>query len=715
MKRLLRWLLRLCYRFRTENESVLAAPGPVLLIPNHTSWLDWLFVGVCLEGDWRFVVSRATAESTWLRRRVMLNRRTFPIDPDSPYAVKHMAEHLRGGGRLVLFAEGRLSCTGALMKLFDGTGFLLHKTGARVITCYLRGAYRLPRSPNPAPKKWFPTVTAHFSELLTPPRLTHVTSAQARAELTHWVRQRMIEQRFAVEMALGPANVLTAIVETARQQPRKIILEDATRKPLSYRRLLVGAALLARQWQRLLAAGEQRIGVLLPNVMAMPVTLLSLWALEKTPAVLNFSTGPATMLACARLAGLKQVITSRAFLERARLDVQPLLDAGIELIFLEEVRAAVTGPQKLAALLRLTLNPDSLTRRSRSLSPDRAAVVLFTSGSEAEPKAVELSHANLLANIRQLLSVTDIHDADRVFNCLPLFHSFGLTVGTLAPLVRGVYVFLYPTPLHYRTVPTMIYDTDCTVFLSTNTFLRGYARKAHPYDFRSVRLLFAGAEKLQETTAATWAQRFGVRILEGYGATECSPAVSLNTPLDARFGSVGRLLPGMDFRLEPLEGLPDGGRLLLRGPNVMRGYLNPDANATFKALGGWYDTGDIARVDADGFLYILDRARRFAKISGEMVSLTAIENALAGAFPQYGLRCQVAILSRPDETKGEALIAVTNEARLTLEQIRQVIRAKGFSNLCQPRQLRYLPHIPTLGTGKINHRQLAEMIATEAR
>lgn len=707
MRTFWRWFVRWAYRFRAENESVLAAPGPVLLIPNHTSWLDWLFVGVCLRGDWKFVVSRVTAESTWLRRRIMIGQRTFLIDPDSPYAVKHMAEHLRGGGRLVLFAEGRLSRTGALMKLFDGTGFLLHKTGAKVITCYLRGAYRLPRSPNPSPKKWFPTVTAHFSGLLTPPKLPPVASAQARAVLTDWVRQQMIQQRFAVEMALGPQNVLTAIVETARRQPAKIILEDATRKPLTYRRLLVGAALLARQWQKLLAAGQERVGVLLPNVMAMPVTLLSLWTLDKTPAVLNFSTGPATLLDCVRLAGLKQIITSRAFLERARLDVQPLLDAGIELIFLEDVRAAVTGRQKLAALIWPRLNA--------AAPPESAAVVLFTSGSEAEPKAVELSHANLLANIKQLAAVTDIHDADRLFNCLPLFHSFGLTVGTLAPLVRGVYVFLYPTPLHYRTVPTTIYDADSTVFLSTNTFLRGYARKAHPYDFRSVRLLFAGAEKLQETTAATWAQRFGVRILEGYGATECSPVVSLNTPVDARFGSAGRLLPDMDYRLEPVEGLPEGGRLLLRGPNIMRGYLNPDDNVAFKARAGWYDTGDIARVDADGFLYILDRVRRFAKISGEMVSLTAIENALAGAFPQYGARCQVAILSRPDEAKGEALIAVTNEARLTLEQIREVIRAIGFSNLCQPRQLRHLRHIPTLGTGKINHRQLAEMIATEAQ
>lgn len=705
MRRWVRWCLSVCYRFRAYNEAVLRAPGPVLLIPNHSSWLDWLFVGACLEGDWKFVVSRETAETTWLRRRIMLNKRTFPVDPSSPYALKRLAEHLRGGGRLVLFAEGRLSRTGALMKLYDGTGFLLHKTRARVITCYLRGAWQMRRSPSPGPKRWFPAVTAHFSDLLTPPVPAADTAAGARAALTQWARDQMVAQRFAVEMAFGPPTVPSAIAEAARRQPRKVVLEDNSRKTLTFRQLFIGAELLAQQWRGLSA---ERVGVLLPNVVAAPVVLLGLWAAGKVPALLGYSAGAGVTVACARLARLKQVITSRAFLERIRFDTGPLRDAGLELIYLEDARAAIRRRQKLGAWFRVVVGP-----RPPVGSADQTAVILFTSGSEAEPKGVELSHANLLANIRQLLAVTDIHDEDRVFNCMPLFHSFGLTIGTLGPLVRGLYLFLYPSPLHYRLAPTMLYDTDGTVFFSTNTFLRGYARKAHPYDFRSVRYLFAGAEKLQETTAALWAQRFGLRILEGYGATECSPCISVNTPLDARPGSVGRLLPGMDARLEPVEGIAEGGRLFVRGPNIMRGYLNAEANTRFQALNGWYDTGDIARMDADGFLYILDRAKRFAKISGEMVSLTAVEEALAGAFPQYGLRCQVAILSRPDETRGEALLAVTNEPRLTLDELRQVLRARGMSNLCVPRELRHLSHLPTLGTGKIDHRTLAARLIAD--
>jgi acyl-[acyl-carrier-protein]-phospholipid O-acyltransferase/long-chain-fatty-acid--[acyl-carrier-protein] ligase len=620
-----------------------------------------------------------------------------------------MAEYLQAGGRLVLFAEGRLSRTGSLMKLFDGTGFLLHKTRAKVITCYLRGVEQQRLTLHKNFKQWFPRVTAHFSDALTPPHLEHASNAQARNTLTNWLRDKMVSQQFAIEMEEGPRSVLAAVDETARLRPRFVVIEDAARQGITYRRLMVGVDLLARRWRSLLgAAPGERIGVLLPNVSATPAVLLSLWAATKVPAVLNYSTGVTTMLACVRLAGLKRIVTSRAFLERAKLDMEPFAKAGVEMIYLEDVRQSIPDPERFLALVRRTLN---LQPDTDNLQPHDTAVVLFTSGSEGLPKGVELTHGNLLANIRQCLLITDIQHEDRIFNALPLFHSFGLTIGTLLALVRGVYVFIYPSPLHYRVVPTVFYDRDCTVMIGTNTFLNGYARKAHPYDFRSLRYMFAGAEKVQEATANLWARRFGVRILEGYGATECSPCISLNTPMEAKYGSAGRLLPHVEYKLEPVEGVAEGGRLLVRGPNVMKGYLNPEANAQFKALNGWYDTGDIASVDADRYVTILGRLKRFAKVSGEMVSLTAVEDALAGAFPQFGLRCQVAVLSRPDEDKGELLIAVTNETRLHLDDIRAAIKAKGLANFCAPRQVIYVREIPKLGTGKVNHRDLAKLIS----
>lgn len=706
MKSILRFVLRLLFGFRVYNEEVLRTPGPVLLLPNHTSWIDWLFLLACTDEDWKCVVSARAARTSWLHGKIMINRRTFPIETDSPYAVKHMAEFLETGGRLVLFPEGRLSRTGTLMKLFDGTGFLLHKTGAKVITCYLRGAHRLPLSPNPNAKRLFPRVTAHFSELLAAPPAEHLSTSQARALLTDWLRDRMVQQQFNTEMRFGASNIADALVETAVESRRRIALQDVNAS-LSYRRLLVGADLLAGELCNALPRDSGRVGVLMPNVSSTPVLLLALWSLGRTPALLNYSTGPAIMAACAELAGLTEVITSRLFLERARLDVAPLARAGIRFIYLEDLRSRISAVARLRGLLRQLFVPGLPCART---APEATAVILFTSGSEGVPKGVELTHRNLLANARQMIAVTDLTDRDRLFNAMPLFHSFGLTVGTLLPLMRGMFCFIYPSPLHYRVVPTIFYDADCTIMLGTNTFLNGYARKAHPYDFRSLRYLFAAAEKLQETTAQVWAQRFGVRVLEGYGATECSPCVSVNTPLQPRHGSAGRLMPGMDFKVERMEGVAEGGRLFVRGPNVMKGYLNADANAKFLALDGWYDTGDIVRVDAEGFFFIQGRLKRFAKISGEMISLTAVEDALAGAFPRYGLRCQVAVIARPDEHKGEMLIAFSNEAKLSLEEIRAAIRTKGLPNIAVPREVKFLHEIPHLGTGKVNHRELEKLV-----
>jgi len=269
-----------------------------------------------------------------------------------------------------------------------------------------------------------------------------------------------------------------------------------------------------------------------------------------------------------------------------------------------------------------------------------------------------------------------------------------------------MFCYLFPNPLQYRVIPAVFYDRDCTVLLSTNTFLNGYARAAQPADFANLRYLICGAEKVQQATREHWAREFGVRVFEGYGATETSPVLSVNTIFESRPGAVGRLFPGMEYKLEPIEGVAEGGRLFVRGPNIMKGYLNKDANAKFKALKGWYDTGDIVTIDEDRYITIQGRAKRFAKISGEMVSLTAVEDALAGAFPDHGEDCQIAVIARPDADKGEILVAATNKDGLEMDEIRKAIQAKGLPNLAVPRKLKVLKEIPVLGTGKINHREL---------
>jgi len=557
MKPILLAIAKLLFRFRVFNSSVLNTPGPVLLVPNHVSWLDWLFLLMLLDKDWKFVVSRSVAERSWLYHR-------------------------------------------------------------KVVTCYLRGANRLKWSHHPGRREWFPRVSAHFSEALdSPVPAGNLSNASARIFLTDWLRERMVEQQLRTEMEIGPQSLTEAIIDTARKQPKKIVLEDFTLTEISSRRLLVSADLLADRFAARMDGRQERIGVLLPNTNAMPVSLLALWALGKVPAIVNYTAGPASMLRCAELAELEQVVTSRQFLEKGKIDVRSIEEAGIELIYLEDLSTEITAVRKLGGL---------------------------------------------------------------------------------------------PSPLHYRLVPTAIYDRGCTVFLSTNTFLNGYARKAHQYDFHTVRYLFAGAEKVQDSTRQVWAQRFGVRILEGYGATECAPCISVNTPMANRPGTAGRLMPGMDYRLESAPGIEEGGRLHVRGANVMIGYVNEAPDREFQALGGWYDTGDIASVSDDRFITILGRQKRFAKISGEMVSLTAVEDALAGAFPQYGLRCQTAILSQPDESKGETLVCVTNESGLGIEEVREAIRNRGLTNLCMPRSIIFSQEIPKLGSGKVNYRELEKRL-----
>lgn len=702
---LLRLILRLFYGYRAHGTEVLDTRGPVLLIPNHVSWIDWLLVGAVLEGDWKFVVSSTVAEKSFLHRWIMTGRRCFPVDTRSPYAVRTMAEFLSTGGRLVLFAEGRLSTTGSLMKLQDGSGFLISRTGAKVITCHLHGAERCPFVKHEGWTRWFPRISVHFGKVLTAPTLDEVPHHQHRALLTEWLRDRMVEQQYEVSRRLSPPRVEQALVAMAKNHPAKKALEDYRLEPLSYRRVLVGSRLLGGRLDALLR-GERRVGILLPNTNATVLGLVGLWACGRTPAMLNYSSGFATILGCCQLAGLRSIVTSAAFLEKVRLNAEHFESAGIRVVLLEDLAKAIGALEKLGTLLEQTLVPGrGLT--SAGSDSEETALVLFTSGSEGVPKGVELSHANLLSNVAQALAVIDLEDSDSFFNALPLFHSFGLTAGTLLPLLRGCPVFLHVSPLQYRLIPQIIYDRRCTVMLGTNTFLNGYARKAHAYDFNSVRYLIAGAEKVQQPTFDTWARRFGIRILEGYGATECSPVISVNTRVDPEVGTAGKLLPCIEYRLDPVEGVPEGGRLQVRGPNVMKGYLNVEAQATFAAAQGWYDTGDIVTVDRSRRVRIQGRLKRFAKISGEMISLTAVEETLAAAFPEFGPRFDSAVVAIPDADKGEKLVAFCNEPKLDLGQLRKRLREQGLPNLASPRALVYLPKLPKLGTGKPDHRALA--------
>jgi acyl-[acyl-carrier-protein]-phospholipid O-acyltransferase/long-chain-fatty-acid--[acyl-carrier-protein] ligase len=364
------------------------------------------------------------------------------------------------------------------------------------------------------------------------------------------------------------------------------------------------------------------------------------------------------------------------------------------LVYLEDLAKQISIADKVKGFC------DWVLKKQPKKTAEKTAVVLFTSGSEGTPKAVFLSHKNLQANRYQIASIIPFNATDSVFNALPMFHSFGLSVGTILPLLFGVKVFLYPSPLHYRIVPELCYDTAATVIFGTDTFFAGYGKMANPYDFFALKYAVIGGEKLKTTTADLWMKKFGVRILEGYGTTETAPVLSINSPMHFREGTVGRLLPDIKYKLQKVNGIDEGGRLFVKGDNVMQGYMTSEKAGVLQPLAdGWYDTGDIVKVDDEGYVTIEGRAKRFAKIGGEMVSLTAVEQLLDRLYPQ----CLQGILSVRDDKKGEQLVLMTNNSEADLSEIREFFKREGMSELWVPKKVLYVKDIPVLGSGKFDY------------
>ena len=417
--------------------------------------------------------------------------------------------------------------------------------------------------------------------------------------------------------------------------------------------------------------------------------------------MINFTAGTANILSACKAAEVKTVLTSRAFVEQAKLTaVVEEVGRSVKIVWLDDIRATIGLKDKLLGALRK--GSPRVARKA-----DDPAVILFTSGSEGTPKGVVLSHRNILANAAQAASRIDFHSGDKVFNVLPIFHSFGLTAGTVLPLMSGVPVYFYPSPLHYRLVPELIYGSNATIIFGTDTFLAGYARTAHPYDFRSVRYCFSGAEPVKASTRQVYMEKFGLRILEGYGVTEAAPVIALNTPMYNRSGTVGKIMPGMEYRLEPVPGVDTGGRLYIRGPNIMMGYLRAEKPGVLEPLAdGWHDTGDIVAIDDGGFVAIRGRAKRFAKIGGEMISLAAVETLADELWKGF----MSAVVAVPDARKGEKLILLTDAANATRADLLAFAKERGAVELMVPAEVRVVAKVPVLGSGKVDYVTVGKMV-----
>ena len=711
LKFLLRCLLRLLYRVEvTGMEHYQEAGDRVLIVANHTSLLDCILLYAWLPETPTFAINTRIASKITSRFSQMFVD-LFIMDPANPLSVRSMVKFLSQDKKAVIFPEGRVTTTGSLMKIYEGPGLIAEKSGAAVLPIAIDGAKFTPFSylEKQGHIVWFPRIKL---TILPPVTIEIDENIQGHERRKH---AATIMQDIMYLLTYSSFNhrttIFAAMLNAAERYGKdRLILEDIKREPVSYKQLITKAMILGRVIRKNTETDEH-VGIMMPNVIGTSVTFLAVQYAARVPAMINFTGGIQTILRSCETGKIKTIYTSRKFIENADLqELATALEEKVCLIYLEDFRDRISVIDKLAGLIRSFYPVAHYRRISKGISPDSPAVILFTSGSEGSPKGVVLSHSNILSNYAQVSCHINFTPQDLIFSCLPLFHTFGLNAGFLMPLFGGSKVFLYPTPLHYRIIPELIYELEATILFGSNTFFKGYARHAHPYDFHTLRYAVAGAEKLRDETQQTWMEKFGIRIYQGYGVTETSPVICVNTPMENKPGAVGRPVSKMTYYLQPVEGIEEGGRLFVRGPNIMLGYLLADTDGEIQAPAsdrgsGWYDTGDIARVDDDGYFYILGRVKRFAKIGGEMVSLILVEELASQTWPGFNH----AAVNLPDDRKGEKIILITDNKDALRKHFQVQIKKDKHGELYLPSKVLLAAELPVLGTGKTDYLTLTQM------
>lgn len=704
LQTMLRFIFRTLYQTHVTgmDNFYKAKKDKLVIIANHTSWLDALILAAFLPERLTFALN-SSMQQHWLIRFFIKLNKVYVVDHDQPMALRGLIDHVKDGEKIVIFPENLPTVTGALMKIYESPALIAMKAGAKILPIYLSGLQsslfsRMKYKPKyrfltPVSIRIFPAEAIQTSQ--------SANNRRERQQAGDFLYQLMTRVCYEDHKLTGTLfESLVRAVETQSSGPR---FNDIMRKPLTYRQLLMRCFVLRFALAPQLSAC-QNIGLLLPTALPTAVSFFSLQALGKTPVMLNYTQGEKSLISCCETAALKIIITSRRFIDKANLahHEQALLSSDITLIYLEDIAAHLSSSHKLLGLLCATFPRTAMRLLGRSALPTDTAVILFTSGSEGLPKGVALSHDNLHANMSQLTSVIDLNRDDIVFNTLPLFHSFGLMGGMLVPILTGIKIFMYPNPLQYRIITELIYDTNATILFGTDYTLNLYANHASSYDFYSLRYVMAGAEKLKPATFSKWTDKFGIRVLEAYGLTESSPGLCTNTPMHFKRGTVGRFFPNIEYQIKVVDGLEHGGRLWVKGPNLMQGYIKHDKpNQIHPLPKGWHDTGDIVDIDEDGFVTILDRAKRFAKIAGEMVSLTAVEKIVNDTFSQHAH----AVVAAPCPKKGEQLILFTEDTTLDKKKLLKLFKSTSTPDLWLPKVIVY-GDIPRLPTGKINYQQL---------
>lgn len=686
---------KLAYRIDDSSiKSVRKSDTPVIYVVTHQSRIDPALMLSLLPENALHILDERSAKSFWLEPWRELSR-TIAFNAEHIFVSRRLVRVLKGKGRLAVYLPENVEPDVKAFRLYRAVARIAMQANANIVPIFIGGARNLPFSLTSAEKArriWFPRLSISALEPMTVADLISRTGEKS-ITASNALFDRVAEARLAATDL--SRSMFYAMRDAAdRTGPGHPIIEDVISGQMSYRSLFTAARLLGRRFLQVTKPGET-IGVLLPNANGMVISLTGLWSAGRAAAIINYTAGPASTTAAIRTAVVRTVISSRAFIDKASLsDIIEAVEKGdAKLIWLEDIRQGATAWEKLTAALlwRFPLQKQDAAK---------PAVVLFTSGSEGTPKAVVLSHRNLLVNAMQAEARISISPADKLLNVLPMFHSFGLTGGTILPLVTGIKLFLYPSPLHYKLIPEIARKARPTVMFGTDTFLANYARTAKDGDFSSLRFIVAGAEAVKPETRRIYRERFGAEIIEGYGLTEASPVVAVNTATHGREGTVGRLLPGIRMRLEPVEGISDAGRLWLSGPNVMMGTMAAERPGELQVLSdGWHDTGDIVALDREGFVAIRGRAKRFAKIAGEMVSLGAVEMLVQSLWPEE----HHAAVAVPDKKRGERIVLVTTAGNADPEALRQAGKKAGATELMVPHDIVKVQEIPALGSGKTDY------------
>lgn len=688
-------------------------PRKGVYVANHVSFLDPVLLFAFLPGDPVFALNGHLYRNR-LIRFLMRTADVMPFNPIEPGDIKELIAKVDGGRLCVIFAEGRVTESGGLMKIYEAPGLVADKSGAPLIPVWIEGPQYgyFSKTKGKLPHRPLPKVRV----IVGRPRSFKLKD-ELRRQRDHISNEvYMILREMSFEVRYNPdISLFAQLMKTAKIHAKKGLfrrpkfVEDIQRKPQSYRDIVIKSFVLGKYLKRR-TEPEEHVGLFLPNSVAALCSFFGLTAYDRIPVMLNFSVGAQNMVSMCKTAQVRIVVTSLAFVKTAKMEdaVKMMEEAGVKIIYLEKAAKEIGLWDKINAYLRYKIKRVPIKKGG-----NRKAVILFTSGSEGTPKAVVLSHANIISNIKQMSAIETINVTDTVFNALPMFHSFGLVVGTLFPLFEGSKLFLYPSPLHYRVVAEIVYEIGASIMFGTDTFFRGYGRIAHPFDFHNIRFMFGGAEAVKPDTRNIWMERLGIRVLEAYGATECSPVVSANNRIFNRFGSIGKLLPAIEYKIEPVPGIEKGGELVVRGPNIMMGYILPDNPGVLVPLeGGWYHTGDVVEIDEIGFVYIHDRIKRFAKIGGEMVSLNAVHEMVCKAYETDG-EFQYGVVAIPHESKGEQIVLATNNRNVSQDGLHAYIRANAMSELFLPRIILYMEKLPVFATGKADNVTLKKIVLAE--